>query len=400
MTQTATRTKPLVPLMPLFEPGVAFAARTDLRQTRMIGFTGFALDSVTNVLLGLLNGMPTVRHICGVTDEGLAVLERAGLHVDEDMRTFETAAQAKRRAKELIEEGYKLASPYPLPVATYPRKAQLVSRDLWRRLNNKKNLADIVPAQHLPDRRIVPLDDPAAYTFDGPVFLKSGTSEATGIGYAVRHCTNKAEFRAAFDSLKALGDASDVIVETDMDVVSCWCVSLVLTDTGVRCAGAAEQLFSEPGKQSGSIINPANPFPKAAIALALDVGEAARAKGYRGVAGLDIGLTTDGRLIVFDPNFRIQGSTAQVILHGSATKRSGLPVSQAASFNSSLNIRQLARAIGGAVDDGWYVPVRLIDGARHPEPPSNSTLTGFVLGKTPADAERRRTRLGKLLGVS
>tara|TARA_R110001599_G_scaffold39976_4_gene121737 strand:- start:296 stop:748 length:453 start_codon:yes stop_codon:yes gene_type:complete len=123
VSQTATRTKPLVPLMPLFEPGVAFAARTDLRQTRMIGFTGFALDSVTNVLLGLLNGMPTVRHICGVTDEGLAVLERAGLHVDEDMRTFETAAQAKRRAKELIEEGYKLASPYPLPVANLSQES-------------------------------------------------------------------------------------------------------------------------------------------------------------------------------------------------------------------------------------------------------------------------------------
>jgi len=113
MTQLANRTKSLVPLMPLFEPGVAFAARTDLRQTRMIGFTSFALDSVTNVLLGLLNGMPTVRHICGVTDEGLAVLERAGLHVDEDMRTFETAAQAKRRTKELIEEGYKLALSAP-----------------------------------------------------------------------------------------------------------------------------------------------------------------------------------------------------------------------------------------------------------------------------------------------
>lgn len=400
MTKLAIASKSLVPHMPLFGPGVAFAARTDLHQTRMIGFSSFALDSVTNVLLGLLNGMPTVRHICGVTDEGLGVLERAGLHVDEDMRTFETATQAKCRTKELIEEGYKLAWPYPLPVATYPAKAQLVSRDLWRRLNNKKNLADIVAAKHLPDRRIVLLDDPAAFRFDGPVFLKSGTAEATGIGYAVRYCTNEAEFLAAVDSLKALGDASDVIVENDMDVVSCWCVSLVLSDTSVRYAGAAEQLFDRPGHQSGSIINPANPFPKAAIALAKDVGEAARALGFRGVAGLDIGLTTQGRLIVFDPNFRIQGSTAQVMLHGPATRRSGLAVSQAASFNSSLNIRQLARALSGPIDDGWYVPIRLIDGARHPEPPSNSTLTGFVLGKTPAGAARRRAEIEKIVGAS
>ncbi|MFH1518363.1 MAG: hypothetical protein ABIH17_10855 [Pseudomonadota bacterium] len=397
MSQMTSHTKPLVPLMPLFDRGVAFAARTDLRQTRMIGFSAFDLDSVTNGLLGLLNGMPTVRHICGVTDEGLAVLERAGLHVDEDMRIFETAAEAKRRTKELIEEGYKLASPYPLPVGTYPQKAQLVSRDLWRRLNNKKNLPDIVPAKHLSDRRIVPLDDPAAFTFNGPVFLKSCTDEATGIGYAVRHCTTEAEYLAAFESLKALGDASDVIVENDMDVVSCWCVSLVLSETGIHYAGAAEQLFDLPGQQSGSVINPSNPFPKAAISLALEVGEAALAMGFRGVAGLDIGLTTRGRLIVFDPNFRIQGSTAQVMLHASATKRSGLPASRSANFRSSLNIRQLALELSGPIDDGWYMPFRLIDGARHAEPPANTTCTGIVMGKTQADAERRHGQLKKLL---
>jgi hypothetical protein len=383
--------------MPLFERGVAFAARTDLEQTRMLGFKSFDLDSVTNVLLGLLNGLPTVRHVCGVTDEALAILESAGIHVNEDMRIYQTAGEAEKLALALIRDGYKLAWPYPLPDNTYPGSGHLVPRDIWHRLNDKKNLSDIVPAKNLARRCIVSLAKAHQFSFEAPIYLKSGTGAATGSGYAVRYCPDKAAFHAALDGLKSLGQSDAVIIEDDMDVVACWCVSLVIDDASVRYAGVAEQIFDAPGHQIGNVIDPDNRFPTQGVAVAKEVGEAARRLGYRGVAGMDIALTTNGRLIVLDPNFRIQASTAQVMYQRSAAERSGLGASRSAKFLSSLNVRQLARELKGPIEDGWFVPTRVIDGTRHPECPANTTCTGFVLGKTLAGAKKRHAQLEGLL---
>src|SRR5690606_29582511 len=98
--------------------------------------------------------------------------------------------------------------------------------------------------------------------------------------------------------------------------------------TRTICFGGAEQLFSVPGKQSGSIVDPQHPFPPEARELALQVGESARRMGFRGIAGLDIGRATDGRFILFDPNFRVASSSVQLLFHDAASARSGLPVSQ------------------------------------------------------------------------
>src|SRR5262249_30569091 len=111
----------------------------------------------------------------------------------------------------------------------------------------------------------------------------------------------------------------------------------------------------------------------------------------------DIGQTSDGKLVVFDPNFRFNTSSAQVILHRSAAERAGLTVSLSAHSASSLTLRDLARALRGPIDDGWLVPTRVIDGTLLPTAEAASMCTGFVLGVDRADAAANREVLGHLL---
>ncbi len=233
--------------------------------------------------------------------------------------------------------------------------------------------------------------------FERPVYLKAGGDLATGWGYAVRHCEDAAGYEAAREWFASRSrDIPRVIVEQDMQPSACWCVSISVSATGTRCLGAAEQIFSAPGKQARSIVDPENPFPEAGVELAVQVGNRAAALGYLGIAGLDIGMAA-GRLIVFDPNFRINSSTQQALLHEAAAHTSGLSVSLSLNLPVSLPFGDLASVIIGPIAEGWFVPTRLFDGALCPAAEGKSICTGFVMGSNRQDAETRRERLEALL---
>ena len=386
-----------IPSDQFFPPRTAFMARADLTETRLLGYQPLNQDAVTATLCGLMNGRPTVRHRSGVTAAILQTYERAGVHVDEDLHAYDTAAEADALAHRLIAMGYRLTAPYPTAEGRFPKGAMLVPNDLWRTLNDKTNLARIVPEGHVMARQIVALCDVPDLAAHGPVWIKAAGGLATGWGFAVRFCPDAdARARAAAD-FAAMGGITHVIVEADADADHCWCASIVVRDDDTLFAGFAEQEFASPGRQAGSVIDPDHPIPAAAQSLAVDVGNAARAMGFRGIAGLDIGLARDGRLIVFDPNFRFNSSSAQALLHGSASRRAALPASRSCQVESALPMATLIDRATQAIDAGWFVPTRLLDASLLPAAAGQSRVTGFVLGADLADTRDRAAKFDAML---
>ena len=378
----------------LYPPGSAFMARTDLHQTRMLGFTNLLLDTVTTLLAGILNGRSAVRHEAGAGPEVFAVYRRAGMVVEEDTRTYRTVDEAEALADGLIREGKRLFWSYPPPERRFPDKAQLVTPTLYRFLNSKANLERLVPSRHLPERRILSHEDLAEFEPSGPVFLKSAGDAATGWGFAVRPCPGKPEFEDARRwFLEHRDGVPAVIVEEAVNLAGCWCAGIAVSESGAVCFGGAEQLFRAPARQFGSLIDPDASFPQEGRALAETVGMAAQRLGFRGVAGLDIGLGCDGRLLVFDPNFRINASTHQLLLHDSAAARSGLRVSRSFQASPGGPFKDLAERLDAPIGDGWFVPTRLFNGEKHPLSEGRHIVTGFVLGNSRQDAEDAARRL-------
>jgi hypothetical protein len=381
----------------LYPGRAAFMSRTDEQQLRLIGVPPFALDTITTTMMGLLNGMPTVRHRAGATDAIVAVLERAGLPVDEDMRVFDRLDEAERHADAFIEDGYKLAWPYPLREGRFSEGAHLVCPELWRDLNAKENLGALVPVAHLARRRVHTIEELAALPFESPVFVKAGSRSVTGAGFAVRYCQDEAAWRAAIDWFHSIFELEHLVVEEALEVDTCWCVNFTIAPERISILGAAEQLFASPGRQSGSMIDPENAFPDSGKQLVMQVGAAAGQRGFIGVAGLDIGRTMDGRLIVFDPNFRMNACSAQILLHASAAARAGLPASASVNVPARMDFAELEDVLRGPIEEGWFVPTRLIDGRLHPLSDGACTCTGFVLGADRADGLRRKLQLEKAL---
>lgn len=391
-----TRLQPALSPDRLYPSDAAYMARTEFDQIRMTGLKPVTLDAVTTLLLGLLGRRASVRHRAGVTDEIMAILERAGLEIEEDMRVYETAEQAERLATRLIAEGHRIFSPYPLPKGRFPDRAQLVAPELWTSLNAKEYLDRIVPPDNLAPRRIAPVEALMRSAFMRPVFVKACLEVATGTGYAVRPCSDEAQWTKALEWFRA-ENIDRVIVEDAIPHRTCWCATFAVEASRTTFIGAAEQLFSAPACQSGSMIDPANPLPRAGRELVVAVGEAARRQGYIGLAGLDVALADDGLLIVLDPNFRFNASSTQVLLHTAATAREGLAVSCSAHAATLLPLEKIRRRIEGPIDDGWFVPTRLLDARWLQTAEGRSMCTGFVLGTDRRQALARSEALKTLL---
>lgn len=373
----------------LYPAGAAFMARASASELKMLGLPASVVDTITTSLMGALNGLPTIRHRAGVTPLILDILARSGIEVDEEMRLYVEPDEAERHAHELVGEGYKLFWPYPPEARRFSDEAHLVSPALWKHLNAKRNLHELAPKENLASRRMEPPEVVAELTLETPVFLKAAGEDATGNGYAVRHCATKADLEAALEHFKSLGPTEELIVEEAVDVIGTWCVSLAIDEEGVRFVGAAEQIFDAPGHQIGNVIDPDRPFAEAGIGLALKVGEAARVKGFRGAAGMDIGVTPEGRAVVFDPNFRSQASTLLSLFHGAAAARSGLAAGRSFNCRSKLGIDEVERILRDPIDKGWFVANRLIDGALMPSLGVPALVTGFVLAGSREAAEQR-----------
>ncbi|MEZ6002119.1 hypothetical protein [Hyphomonas sp.] len=380
-----------------FPDHVAFAPRADISHLKLLGLPSSAADTVSTTMMGVMNGRATVRHKGGTTPVALGMIARSGIEVSEDMRTFSTPEEAYRHALNLIREGHKLAWPYPPQKGKYPESANYVVPRLWRKLNSKRNLPLIAPGEYLADRSVISIDTESAPEIATPCYIKSGSDMPTGMGYAVRYCESQAEIKAAWDFFKSLDGVDEIIVEEAVPVRGCWCVSLSIDDEGVRYLGAADQLFSAPAHQIGNIIDENDPFPMGGVKAALAIGENARTMGFRGPAGMDIGVSDEGRIVVFDPNFRTQASTQQAMFHPAAAKRGGFHASRSLNVNSDLDIRDAERALRRHIDSGRVVICRAIDGREMPSVTSASIVTGFVLGESRDDANIWHTKITKCL---
>lgn len=371
----------------LLPADAAWMARSDLQQTRMLGYQEVTLDSVTGLGLGLMGCQPAVRHVATVSDPILELIALAGHRIEEDTLRYESGEEAHAHARRLIRLGYRLCSPWPLPEGAYRDENLLVPLPLWRRLNGKEHLHELVAPEHLPARQVLGLEAARQLRWSEPLWLKVANEEATGYGYGVRFCETLTAYQSALSELHLLSGAPNFLLETHVPVVRSWCASFSVSDDRTTYLGCAEQLFERPGHQSGSLIDNGRMPTGNVQALVVSIGEKARARGYRGLAGCDLGQAEDGRLVVFDPNFRMNASTSQVVFHG-LLAHSGQPVvSRSVNLKTPKPFADLVPLLREWIGAGRFVPTRLLDAALLPAAQGRSFVTGFVVncGDSSAD---------------
>lgn len=363
-----TRLPALVPsatLSELHPPGTVFAARSTLELTRWVHKDKFRLDTATGFPLIILGDMPLVCHWQVHTADILAFFQRAGLIINAPLVPYTSAAEAFDATKRFLVRGHRLIYYYPPLPGLDKDENLLVPLGLYNRLNDKASLETLCDKHYLPPRRLYPPGNFAAAATDMPgqaVYLKACFAGASGAGTDVRYCPDLASRNEAIEWYTARSDGLTALcMETDVDAQPCWCLNIVMTESGVRYLGAATQLFSQPGQQCGSRIDPEELPTDEIIHIALAIGEIAQHAGYRGIAGFDIGTGADGHPYVFDLNFRMTACTTQILLHDAATRRINGRVSQSLALKLPGSLAPALERLNGFVESGNLVPLRLYD---------------------------------------
>ncbi|MFO7569268.1 MAG: hypothetical protein R6W75_05680 [Smithellaceae bacterium] len=391
----------LTDLGQLYPKHTVFAPRTVMDHIRWVFDEPFRLDTITGGAMVVMGDMPLICSRQVASPRILEFLDQAGLTPPQDLMTFETEAQSVALACECIRRGDKLVYVYPPPAALQADEFLVVPVPLYNWLNDKVNLSSLVDDAYLPCYQIIEpgrLQD-LRDVFPGDIlFIKACYPGASGAGKDVWYCPDPASRNVALANLDALKDGlSGIRVEKAIDIALSWCLSLSILDEGVRYIGAAIQLFDRPGKQSGSRIDPDQMPPEALVNIARSIALRARDLGFRGVAGFDIGITFEGRPYVFDLNFRIASSTAQILLHDQATARINARISESWNVMIRGELSPALDRIASFAQNGSIVPIRLYEAT--PASQDRSLITGMMVANTPAEIETLRQAMEGALGA-
>lgn len=399
--------KAAMPLQPsrtfdqLLPPGVVYAPRTTIEHVGWVLSEEYRMDTLTGLTLLVTGSVPLLCHQNTVTPEIMAFFETCGVSPSLHRLPYRTAEQAFAQARRCAEQGHLIASPYPLPADLCAPQSLLVPDALYRWLNDKSNLDALVDADWLPPALMLRPDaaQDLLTAFAGqPVYIKACVAGASGAGIDVRYAPDDLARQQALDWLASHAHGfSGVRVEVALEIPICWCLNLSIQDDRVEYLGAAIQLFSSPGQQSGSLIDPHRMPPATAVEEAMRIARVAQQMGYRGLAGFDLGLTDDARPFIFDLNFRMVSSTVQLLLHQSAVERIDGCVTESWHQLTHGPLAPALAAIEPLGRSGRFVPCRLWEAS--PGSRGCSMITGFLVGASVEDLARTRSAMASALGL-
>lgn len=375
--------------------GTFYAPRTTLENTRWVISNPYQIESITGQTACLMGDMPLICHRAVATSPALEFMRLAGLNPPKILLTYSTEAEAISLARQRIKLGERLAYVYPPLPGVEAAEDLLVPVALYGQLNDKRRIPEFVSEKYLPKRQVIPKERIAELTdrWPGrPVFVKAGVEGAAGGGLDVKYCHDETTWRKAIHWFQERQDElSGLVIEEEIDVQTCWCLGLSILDADCQYLGGAIQLFDKPAVQSGSRIDPDFAVPDQAVQIALSIADKARKRGYRGIAGFDIGTDANNRLFVFDLNFRLNASTNQLLLYDQVTQRIGARVSQSWQIIQTGSIAGLLERLVPFAENGTFVPLRMFDQETfnecHPEIEAQSVITGMLVADSVADVE-------------
>ncbi len=388
----------------LHSKGTFFAPRTTIEHTKWVLSNEYQVEAVTGATLGLMGEMPLVCHQAAATPSALEFITISGLSTPKILHTYGTEDEALSLAQGLIGSGLKLVYFYPPSPTLDANEGLLVPISLYNTINNKSCIHEFVDKKYIPKRRIIPAEEIGKLITEppgNPVYIKAGVQGACGFGVGVEYCTDATAWRTAITAYQSRqSELSSLVIEEAIDVATCWCLGVSIMEDHCQYLGGSIQLFNKPGKQSGNRIDPNFAIPDEAVRLALSIANIAHQRGYRGIAGFDIGVNRSNRLFVFDLNFRLNGSTAQLLIHDAASMRIGAQVSQSFRILSDNPLNTILERLLPFARSGVIVPTRFFDRDKfhehYPDTDAKSAITGIIFANSVSEINGIETAINNL----
>lgn len=321
--------------------------------------------------------------------ETVGLIEAARLPFPHSVIRYQDREGFDRELRSLVDRGVTLAFQHVFPPDEIPASACWISPTLLSRLNDKANLAELVPEEACPPRRVLPLQAASALRLPPgeTLVIKGSTARSTGSGGAVVIAREESQLRGLPSRLP---ECEHVVVEEFQPFERTMCVTWAATAEGdLHYVGSADQVVNEDGVFNGSWLGPELPAPRSAIEMGERIMRGAAARGYVGFAGFDMGVLPNGRVLVFDLNFRLCASTPALLWLPVLLERGYGPLFRLATFRSRIGFREMCATAGGLVRAGRLIPLTAFDSSAAGMPEGEPILRGLVPGRNRAEIEER-----------
>jgi len=321
--------------------------------------------------------------LCGhlaASKMALDLLDFAGWELPEDLWIFRDTEELLARIRSEAAGGRQVVTNFPLPEASVPAAAHLVHPRLRAMLNDKGNLENLVSENLHPSRRLVEADwllkQPSVCR--GKAVKIAAAEAGGGQGVLLPPDSSEPELVTAM-----LQGATMAILEEFLPFTSTRCFNYLIDGEGdVRFLGAPEQFLMDC-RYLGNWFK-AEDFPSSeAVAAGADICRKAAALGYRGAAGFDAGFLRDGSFRFVDLNFRMNGSTAPLMLAVDLLNRSGAPVALRSGFRGRTRTSLLYSNLRRLIEETRFFPLSVVL-SDSDAPETDFLVSGFLTGRDQA----------------
>ncbi|MBL0211646.1 MAG: hypothetical protein IPQ13_12165 [Holophagaceae bacterium] len=326
----------------------------------------------------------------------LDLLSEAGWRLPDQLLVFRSTEELGALIRDQAAGGARLVASFPLPEDIAPAAIHLVEPSLRAFLNHKGNLERLVPMDQRPARRLMGASEamaqPEACLHSA---VKVATLEATGGGHDLLlppHSGDAARLAALLDG------AEGAVLEEFLSFRSTRCFNYLIGASGEPMfLGAPEQFLSAEGHYLGNWFRAEDQPDPLAVAAGAAICRRAAALGYRGAAGLDAGFQADGSFKFFDLNFRMNGSTAPLLLFPELHRRIEAPVALRTALRGSAPPSELAATLSALLKERRFFPLTVVLSDASAEM-TDFLVSGFLPGSDAAEILETLDGLPRRLG--
>ncbi|MBV9689999.1 MAG: ATP-grasp domain-containing protein [Ktedonobacteraceae bacterium] len=389
---------PSITLEDIYGPNSIYNSRASVSAFEWVFPDLPMLEAFTGNQQTIMGRMPMICNSSVSTPEGLDLLQQAGLQAALRRYTYFSQEDFQKLLAQLLPSPYTFVVQHVYPPAELPAHKYWISPELLSFLNNKAHLTDFVPTEYVARRAVVETATITEKLFPSlpfPWVIKAVSDHSSGAGTAVMICSSADELQAAKEYFHI---CQQVVVEEFVTVKRNLCVQFATTQQGgIQYLGAAEQVTDGQGHYLGSWLDQDVKPSERMLQVGRHIMEKAVALGYKGVAGFDIVLLSDDRVVVLDLNFRVNGSTAAVLLQRGTMEAYGVST---LLYNSWEWHGAIGRRIALAqqfIQQGYFVPLSFYNAEAGPYPNSASMLVGIVIGQSREEVAARNEQFTKEL---
>ncbi len=385
--------RPVLTMAEVYGPDHVYAPRAHPKTCDWIVRDPALLDALTGNQLPIAGDMVVVCSTGVTTPPGLELLAEAGLQPAASTHTYCGEQHAFEITTRFAECGKKVVVQHIYPDGVLNDSALWIDPRLLAYLNNKANLAELVPAAHLASRCVVTPE-----TFFGcgaaqplPIVLKVATDLSTGGGFDIAVCRNIDDLAAARERFAA---CERLVVESFQSILRNLCLHYaVMPDGTTRYLGFADQDIHANGRYRGNWISLGSTLPSEVIDVGLAIVTRGAVPGYRGFVGVDIAQTEEAHWVVLDLNFRVNGSTTAALLAPAIQRVVGPCCLHLRGFACDAGFMPLLAATRSALRSGRLIPIGMFDAAAAGHPGRPSRLSALTVADSPAGAHRVEVEL-------